>query len=201
MLDLLVHKVSENPVLFIFFRSILENNFKSVRATIRRHLGNGADLRTLDLGCGPGAFAREFDSAGYTGVDLNARYIGYASKHIEGHFLVGDARRVELSAEQFDRVLIFGMLHHLSDEDATSVVSEVRRLLVPGGKALIIEDIPAISRLNLLGHLIHRVENGEHIRPAEDYRSLYSPHLRLEVEETLRSGVCDYHVALLIKPA
>jgi SAM-dependent methyltransferase len=98
-------------------------------------------------------------------------------------------------------VLIFGMLHHLSDDDARAVLREVVRLLVPGGRLLVIEDIPAISRLNLIGHLIHNVENGEHIRPTEEYRRLYAEAARVEREEILQSGICDYYAAVLVTPS
>jgi ubiquinone/menaquinone biosynthesis C-methylase UbiE len=110
---------------------------------------------------------------------------------------VADARKLELPDGRFDQVLIFGLLHHLSDEIVTDVLRECRRLLVKGGRLLVIEDIPAGSKLNLIGHLIHNVENGEHIRPAEEYRKLYSSVFAISHEETLRSGICDYYAAVL----
>jgi ubiquinone/menaquinone biosynthesis C-methylase UbiE len=197
----LVERISDHPVLFIFCRRILENDFKAIRALIRRDLVVGQGLRTLDLGCGPGAFADLFAGDAYVGADLNARYIAHAQRTCPGTFVVGDARRLDLPAASFDQVLIFGLLHHLSDEDVRAVLGEVRRLLVPGGRLLVIEDIPAISKLNLIGHLIHRVENGEHIRPAEDYRRLYAEAARVDREEVLQSGICDYHAAVLVTPS
>lgn len=194
----LVEKVSDHPVLFIFFRSILENDFKAIRAVIRRHLRKGAGLRTLDLGCGPGEFADEFAGDDYVGADLNARYIEYATHKKPGTFLVADARKLDLPDRRFDQVLIFGLLHHLPDEDVRAVLAEARRLLVPGGRLLAIEDIPAISKMNLIGHLIHNVENGEHIRPPEEYRKLYGSALRIESEEILQSGICDYYAAVMV---
>ena len=194
----LVEKVSDHPVLFIFFRSILENDFKAIRAVIRRHLKTGSGVRTLDLGCGPGEFADEFKGDDYVGADLNARYIEYANHKKPGTFLVTDARKVDLPDRRFDQVLIFGLLHHLPDDDVRAVLSEARRLLVPGGRILAVEDIPAISRLNLIGHLIHNVENGEHIRPPAEYRKLYEEAARIETEEVLQSGICDYYAAVLV---
>ena len=49
-----VQRISDHPVLFIVLRSILENDFKAIRAVIRRRLRVRQGLRTLDLGCGPG---------------------------------------------------------------------------------------------------------------------------------------------------
>jgi ubiquinone/menaquinone biosynthesis C-methylase UbiE len=195
----LVERVSDNPVLFIFFRGILENDFKAIRALIRKELRLGPGARTLDLGCGPGAFSDLFDGGDYVGADLNRRYIDWAQKHRKGTFIVSDARKVDLPEERFDQVLIFGLLHHLPDEDARAVLKEARRMLVKGGRALVIEDIPAVSKLNLIGHLIHNVENGEHIRPAQEYRRLYEEAGRVEAEEILRSGICDYYKAVLVK--
>ena len=194
----LVQKVSDHPVLFIFLRGILENDFRAIRATIRRELDLGPAARTLDLGCGPGAFADLFAAGDYVGVDLNARYIDHARRTKKGAFIVSDAKHVDLPDRRFDQVLVFGLLHHLPDVEALAVLSECRRLLVPGGRALVIEDIPSVSRLNLIGHLIHRVENGEFIRPVEDYRRLYAGVGRVERELVMQSGICDYYSAVLV---
>lgn len=194
----LVQKVSDHPVLFIFLRGILENDFRAIRATIRREMDLGPASRTLDFGCGPGAFSDLFAAGDYVGVDLNARYIDHARRTRKGAFLVSDAKHVDLPDGRFDQALIFGLLHHLPDEEARAVLSECRRLLVGGGRVLVIEDIPSVSRLNLIGHLIHHVENGEFIRPVEDYRRLYAGVGRVESELVLQSGICDYYAAVLV---
>ena len=196
----IVQKISDHPVLFIFLRGILENDFRAIRSTIRREMDLSPAARTLDLGCGPGAFADLFAGDPYVGADLNARYIAHAQTHRPGRFVCGDARRLDLPGSSFDQILIFGLLHHLSDDDTRAVLAEAKRLLVPGGRVLVIEDIPAISKLNLIGHLIHHVENGEHIRPQPDYRRLYDEMSRVEREEVLQSGICDYYAAVLVTP-
>jgi ubiquinone/menaquinone biosynthesis C-methylase UbiE len=200
LLSAAVEKVSDNPVLFIFVRSILENDFKAIRAQIRKELKLGQGLRSLDLGCGPGAFSDLFAGDDYVGADLNARYIEWARKHRKGSYIACDARQVPLPDGRFDQVLIFGLLHHLPDDVTRAVLGEARRLLVPGGRVLVIEDIPAVSKLNLIGHLIHNIENGEFIRPQADYRRLFEEFGKIENEEILRSGICDYYKAVLVKP-
>jgi SAM-dependent methyltransferase len=194
----LVQKVSDHPVLFIFLRGILENDFRAIRATIRREMDLGPASRTLDLGCGPGAFSDLFAAGDYVGVDLNSRYIDHARRTRKGAFLVSDAKHVDLPDRRFDQVLIFGLLHHLPDDEVRGVLTECRRLLVAGGRVLVIEDIPSVSRLNLIGHLIHHVENGEFIRPVEDYRRLYAGVGRVERGRVRPSGICDYYAAVLV---
>jgi SAM-dependent methyltransferase len=199
LLGTIVERVSDNPVLFIFFRGLLENDFKAIRAQIRANMAIGKGLRTLDLGCGPGAFSDVFDGDDYVGADLYTRYIEWAQQHRKGTFLASDARQLPLPDGRFDQVLIFGLLHHLSDQDTRAVLKETHRLLVRGGRVLVIEDIPAVSRLNLIGHLIHTIENGEYIRPQADYRRLFDEFGRVEAEEILKSGICDYYKAVLVK--
>ena len=194
----MVQRISDHPVLFIVVRSIVENDFKAIRAVIRRQLRVRQGLRTLDLGCGPGAFADLFAGDDYVGIDMNARYIDHARKTRQGAFIVGDARNVELPDARFDQILIFGLLHHLPDDDVRAVLAECRRLLGKDGRILVIEDIPAISRLNLIGHLIHQVENGEHIRAVAEYQRLYSEVAVIESGEVLQSGICDYYAAVLV---
>jgi SAM-dependent methyltransferase len=193
----LVAWASDQPALFLFLRGIVENDFRAIRALIRRDLRRDVHLRTLDLGCGPGAFSPLFAAESYVGVDINPRYIAYARRHFKGDFVEGDARHVQRPEASFDQILVFGLLHHLDDEASSAVLTEMRRLLVSGGHALVIEDVPAVSRLNLLGHLIHSAENGEYIRKVEAYRRLYGERFAVEREEMLRSGICDYYAALL----
>src|SRR5690348_9667810 len=106
LLAKLVKHISNQPVLFIFFRSIFENNFKMIRAVILRDLRVEEGVRTLDLGCGPGTFSDLFAQDDYWGVDINLRYIEYARQAYRGNFVVSDARKVNLPDGQFDQVLV-----------------------------------------------------------------------------------------------
>jgi len=182
---------------FIFLRGLAENDFGAVRGLVRRHLSLDAERRTLDLGCGPGILSDLFESHDYVGVDSNRRHVDFARRHRKGTFVLEDARHVDLPDDRFDQALIFGLLHQLPDDDVRTVLAEAGRLLVSGGRMLVIEDVPVVSRLNLAGHLVHLGQVGDHVRSPEAYRELYSEATRITHEESLRSGACDYHVALL----
>ncbi|HET8646142.1 MAG TPA: class I SAM-dependent methyltransferase, partial [Vicinamibacteria bacterium] len=99
----IVERISDHPVLFILVRRVLENDFKSIRSTIRRHLQT-TDVSTLDLGCGPGAFSDLFEGGDYVGADLNARYIDHARRTRKGVFLQADARHLDLPDARFQQV-------------------------------------------------------------------------------------------------
>ena len=201
MLHRLIEKLSDYPRFFLFCRRLLEDNFKVIRKTIQEHLVSSRDQTVLDIACGPGAFSNLFTPEKYTGGDINPKYIDFAKKNYHGRFSVQDARTLQFPDRSFDHVLVYGLLHHLSDQDAIKVLSGVQRVLKSGGKALIIEDIPTESNLNLLGHLLHSAENGHFIRPANDYHKLLEPFFRFEDEKLFRSGICDYYMArVIVKP-
>jgi ubiquinone/menaquinone biosynthesis C-methylase UbiE len=193
VLHSLIEKLSNYPGFFLFCRGVLEANFKAIHRIIHEWLPPKDGRKVLDLACGPGAFSKLFTPENYSGIDINDQYIRYAQEHHRGSFAVMDARDLKFPSRTFDDVLVFGLLHHLDDRDATAVVTSLARVLKPEGRALIIEDIPTRSKLNVIGHLIHNIENGHHIRPPAQYHTLLSPHFRIEDERTFRSGVCDYY--------
>jgi ubiquinone/menaquinone biosynthesis C-methylase UbiE len=197
MLHFIIEKLSDYPGLFLFARSILEGDFKVIRRTIRERLPKAPESKVLDIACGPGAFSDLFDPESYWGVDINEKYIRYATRHYRGDFRVMDARRLDFPDTHFDQALVFGLLHHLSDEDASAVIQGLARVLKPYGRALVIEDIPTESKLNLVGHLLHWAENGHYIRPAEQYRRILENRFQIGEEQVFRSGVCDYYMASL----
>ena len=201
MLHAIIEKLSDYPRFFLFCRGLLEANFTVIRKTIRDHLGADPGRKVLDVACGPGAFSDLFTEDTYTGIDLNPKYIDFAQSNYRGRFSVQDARELDFPENAFDDVLVYGLFHHLNDEDVTAVLKGIDKVLRPGGRALVIEDIPTTSKLNLVGHLLHWAENGHFIRPAGDYRSLLQPFFRFEDEQLFRSGVCDYYMARVVAPA
>ena len=83
----------------------------------------GADgLDVLDVGCGQGIDLAEYALAGAraTGVDLTARHVELANRHLQllglsGTAVEGDAEHLPFSDASFDRVSSNGVLHHTPD--------------------------------------------------------------------------------------
>jgi ubiquinone/menaquinone biosynthesis C-methylase UbiE len=101
--------------------------------------------RVLDVGGGTGVYAVPLAERGYR-VDLvdavpvhveRARVLSGAARVPLSSVEVGDARRLEFPDAMFEVVLLFGPLYHLVDRhDRIAALSEVRRVLVPGGVLL-----------------------------------------------------------------
>jgi ubiquinone/menaquinone biosynthesis C-methylase UbiE len=102
----------------------------------------------LDVGCGTGYFARLLAEAVgndglVVGVDASPEMIRYASDRARRarncQFQLGTAEALSFPAEHFDVVVSSLFMHHLPDDLQPAAVSEMRRVLRPGGTLLIAE--------------------------------------------------------------
>jgi ubiquinone/menaquinone biosynthesis C-methylase UbiE len=98
--------------------------------------------RVLEIGCGLGTDGAQFAKAGadYTGIDLTDAAVELARKRFElfglpGKFWVSDAENLDFPSDTFDLVYSHGVLHHTPD--TVRAVEEVRRVLKPGGQAVV----------------------------------------------------------------
>jgi len=101
------------------------------------------DRRVLDVGCGAGdSLATLLAAAGparVTGIDPDAARLGSARDRIRpGEFSVGDGAALPFEGGSFDVVLLFTVLSSVpADAARRAIASETRRVLRPGGGALL----------------------------------------------------------------
>lgn len=103
----------------------------------------------LDVGCGTGTLAiaakRHVGLTGKVyGIDASAEMIARAGKKsrnsgIEVVFMNAVAEALPFPDAQFDVVLATVMLHHLPQEPRQQCASEMRRVLKPGGRVLVVD--------------------------------------------------------------
>ena len=91
----------------------------------------------LDLGCGAGLDAPGLTRRGLTliGVDVSLAMCRLARSQpaLAGRLAVADQRSLPFVRASFDAVWADGVLHHVSRDDASRALSEVARVLRPGG--------------------------------------------------------------------
>jgi ubiquinone/menaquinone biosynthesis C-methylase UbiE len=102
--------------------------------------------RVLDIGCGPGFFARMLAQAvgaegSVVGIDAAPEMIEYAGRKARGlancRFQPGTAESLAFPDASFDVVVSSLMVHHLPDEIRLKAAREMRRVLRPGGTVLL----------------------------------------------------------------
>jgi SAM-dependent methyltransferase len=105
---------------------------------------HGVVRRSLELGCGLGRFSSYLASRGLraTGVDFSQVAIARARERVaheaaQPEFLVGDVTHLDTLSGPFDVSFDVGCFHCLDSNAQQGYVSEVSRLLTPGGTHLI----------------------------------------------------------------
>ena len=116
------------------------------RKPLDRHLLNrfAEDTRgrglVADLGCGPGHVARYLSQQGVTifGVDFSPKMVAVAqSLNPDLDFRVEDMRHLSASDATLAGVVLFYSIVHFDLTELPAVFREARRVLVPGGLALV----------------------------------------------------------------
>ena len=126
-----------------FFASLEAHRYrKEWHIPIAANFAATRGLKVLEIGCGMGIDGAQFAKAGadYTGIDLTEAAVElartrFALLHLNGEFRVSDAENLDFDDESFDLVYSHGVLHHTPDIKAA--VSEIRRVLKPGGRAIV----------------------------------------------------------------
>jgi demethylmenaquinone methyltransferase/2-methoxy-6-polyprenyl-1,4-benzoquinol methylase/phosphoethanolamine N-methyltransferase len=118
--------------------------------------------KVLDIGCGTGTLAiaarAEVGAEGEVhGIDASPEMIDVAVRKVgkEGadvRFQVGLIEGIPFPDDHFDIVLSSLMLHHLPEDLQRSGLAEIRRVLKPGGRFLVVEF--AGQSHSVLGHLM-----------------------------------------------
>lgn len=100
------------------------------------------DSQIVEIFCGRGNGLNALRSMGFTtmeGVDLSERLLEQYDGAVT--LYVADCRKLPFPDASRDVVIVQGGMHHLPNvpDDVATVVSEVRRILRPGGRFVIVE--------------------------------------------------------------
>jgi SAM-dependent methyltransferase len=136
----------------------------------------------LDLGCGVGAALRHIPAGvNYTGIDISAEYIQAARARFgdRGTFITADVADANLKPAQFDCAIAVGVIHHLDDATAHSLLKLARFALRPG-RCLFTIDPCYTSDQSSVGRWLTSKDRGRFVRDPAGYRELYDAYGKAE---------------------
>ncbi len=171
---------------------------------LKRHLGRG---RTLDAGCGSGAFtmyaARQGDEA--VGVSFNERNNRVAAERAKvlgvrnTSFVTDNLRKLdELSARigTFDQIICFETIEHIMDD--RKLLRDFCNLLREGGRLFLTAPYKYYNRI--MGDTISEIENGDHVRWGYTHEEigalLKEAGFELEARDYVTGAVSQWHILL-----
>ncbi len=137
---------------------------------LRKHILRGP-RRTLDAGCGTGAFAMYAAKAGNEVVGISfhprenevaarrARILGLTNiRFVTGN--LGELSAMRAALGSFDQVICFETMEHIMDD--RKLLRDLASILRPGGRLLL--TVPHLHYHRMPGDSISKVEDGRHVR-------------------------------------
>lgn len=136
--------------------------------------------RWLDLACGTGEIvarlAQRYPAGQFVGIDFSADMIQRAKQKTAAYnnvdLMISNVTPLPFAQHSFDLVLCSEAFHHF--EQPTQVLTEMHRVLRPGGLLLLVDPAAEIILLRLAGRFLRRLEK------AQQYYS--EPELRRIIE-------------------
>lgn len=171
-----VHSFLGVPAVYrIFGQAVIGDGY---RTYVSQYVRPEPGQRVLDIGCGPGDILEHLPAVHYTGFDINEQYIAAARKRFghRGRFFTGDVASVTITEERgsFDLALATGVLHHLDDQRACSLLRLAHLALRPGGR-LITYDGCFVKGQPRLARWVVSKDRGRYVRSPEKYLELVRP--------------------------
>jgi 2-polyprenyl-3-methyl-5-hydroxy-6-metoxy-1,4-benzoquinol methylase len=179
------------------------------RRWLRRHLQSGP-IRTLDAGCGNGAFSFYAAQQGNRVLGLtfssdeqekDTRRAALLQLDKSVEFRLQDLRRLGEVADslgRFDQIICLEVIEHVLDD--RQLVNNLAGLLNPGGRLIL--STPYKHYRRLYGEYLSETEDGGHVRwgyTHEELRELFqAAGLEIEVEEYL-AGVISQSVTNMMR--
>ncbi len=151
---------------------------KMRRILTREYIRPQSGDLVLDIGCGT-ADIRPYlgRSVSYTGIDMSKPYIKHNQEAYRGDpsttFVCENLDRYILHAPAYDIVLLMGVLHHISDDEARGLLSVLPRLLRPGGRAITMDGCYT-DQLNVFERALLRHDRGKFVRRLPEWEALFS---------------------------
>lgn len=149
----------------------LADNFR--KKILYEFLNNKID-RILDIGCGPGNMIKYLSFNDYYGFDTSKNYINYAKKkYVNCNFFCELFTENSLKKiKKVDVALLFGLIHHLKNDEVIKLIELIKLSLNPKGKILVLDPV-FINNQNPIATFLIKNDRGLHVRNEHDYIKLF----------------------------
>jgi SAM-dependent methyltransferase len=131
-----------------------------------------AGQRILDIGCGPAYYLGALPPCEYHGFDTDRAQIASARERFGDKGTFYDQPYTEAHQQKlglFDGVMLLGLLHHLDDREARSLLQLVTRSLRPGARVITLDTAYFEGQSRLARALAMR-DRGKFVRPIDDFK-------------------------------
>ncbi len=168
-----IRSILSKPSVYDFMQNIMgAQSFREKFVSL--YVKPNAGSRVLDLGCGTADILNFLPNVDYYGYDISKEYIESARRRFGSR---GSFQEKILSEEdasrgaKFDIVLSLGVLHHLDDETARSLLRTAYSSLKLGGR-FISHDPVFTPRQSKIARFLISKDRGQNVRTEFQYLDL-----------------------------
>ena len=168
-----LRRVLSHPLVYTTFQYVMGAR-SGWRYFVDTYIQPAAGMRVLDIGCGPADLLEYLPPVDYWGFDVSAIYIEHARRKygVRGNFHAGILTDATLAdSPPFDVVVMSGVLHHLDDDVAGTVLRLAHRALRPGGRLATIDPC-LVPGQNPLARWLIKADRGQNVRTEPEYKAL-----------------------------
>ena len=135
------------------------------------------DTLIIDIGCGTADIVAYIPNRiDYIGLDNNHHYIESAKKRYPHrdfyHIDVTQHNLQDNIPSTHNIFLLIGVLHHLTDQEATHILSTLHTHMKKGDMILSVDGCQE-ANISAVENFFYQVDRGKHIRCAKEYVSLF----------------------------
>jgi ubiquinone/menaquinone biosynthesis C-methylase UbiE len=140
----------------------------------------------LDIGGGTGRIRNQLSSdCTYYCVDNEEpKLLQFRKTNQNGQAILGDATNTPIALASMDLVLCVAMSHHLSDSQLEQALSEITRVLRPGGVLMFLDALWSPGWLP--GRILWALDRGSNPRSKDDLISILSKYVRIIRQDEYR---------------
>ena len=162
-----------SPLTYMLIQKIMSGTaFR--KKIIKKNIPN-KDIKVLDIGCGPAEILNYIPNSVYYGYDIDKRSINYARNHFKNlnhHFFCKKFTEKEIrKLPKFDYVILFGILHHLRNEEVKKILQLCKKVMNKNA-TLLTEDSIFIKNQNLIARFLINKDRGLCVRKKKEYIGL-----------------------------
>lgn len=172
-----LHNVLNSPAVYkIVQKLMLGTKFR--KSIIKKNIKKN-NINVLDIGCGPAEIINCLPNCNYYGYDTDKRSIDYAkNKYSEKnyHFYCRKFSKAELKKlPKFDFVILFGIMHHLSDSEVNSIINIFKKKMKKKS-ILLTEDPILVKNQNFFAKFLIINDRGNNVREKKQYLNILKRH-------------------------
>ena len=176
---MIIRRILNSSRIYNLFGKIIGN--RSHYNFIRDCIGDVSNKRVLDLGCGTGSILKSLtNETRYVGVDLSEDYIATAKEQFANRktaeFYCEDLNSfISHYNDQFDIIVMKGVMHHISDAEINSAMLTIKKLLAPSG-SFHSYDGAYTDNMNLIAKWLLKLDRGQYVRHKNEWIALMEKH-------------------------